>query len=436
MITRVEAWNFRCLRHIEQPLDRFRILVGGNASGKSTFLSIPRFLRDLLNDGAPAAVQALCSGQQVDGMRELLWQGEGTEFQVAVELAPPEGLIPWASAPLFRYEVAIGVPGDAQPRIEAEALLLYPDGPTRQPSAGNGQAVLFPQPSWSPRGILHDELHPRQRGRQKVVSKKRASGRDYYQWKLPEALRTKDAWNQSFTVGRHRAALALLPGGEDSTQEDPYAASRWVKRLLAERVFPIQLDVDRMRRASPPSERSGFALDGSNLPWALIGMREGRPERYTQWREHVRTALPDLTDIEARVRDDDRHAYIVARYDSGSVVPASLLSDGTLRMLALTLIAYHAEEPALFLIEEPENGVHPRAVEAVYESLSSMWEHQVLLASHSPVLLSLAEPRHILCFARDGSGASDVVEGERHPALRDWQRTPTLADLNFAGVLG
>ena len=36
MIRRLQALNYRCLRYVDVPLDRFRVLVGPNASGKST----------------------------------------------------------------------------------------------------------------------------------------------------------------------------------------------------------------------------------------------------------------------------------------------------------------------------------------------------------------------------------------------------------------
>jgi len=40
MITKIEAKNFRSLKYIEQPLDNFHVLIGANASGKTTFLDI------------------------------------------------------------------------------------------------------------------------------------------------------------------------------------------------------------------------------------------------------------------------------------------------------------------------------------------------------------------------------------------------------------
>ena len=50
MLTRVEALNFRCLRYVSRPLDRFHVLVGPNASGKTTFLDVVGFVIRLLNE--------------------------------------------------------------------------------------------------------------------------------------------------------------------------------------------------------------------------------------------------------------------------------------------------------------------------------------------------------------------------------------------------
>ncbi len=85
--------------------------------------------------------------------------------------------------------------------------------------------------------------------------------------------------------------------------------------------------------------------------------------------------------------------------------------------MALTLLAYAPMVSGVYLIEEPENGIHPRAVENAFQSLSSVYDAQVLAATHSPILLSLAEPRQILCFARNREGATDIVRGDEHPAL-------------------
>lgn len=57
MIRLIEARNFRCLRYVHQPLSPFHVLVGPNASGKTTFLDVVAFLGRLVSDGVDAAVQ-------------------------------------------------------------------------------------------------------------------------------------------------------------------------------------------------------------------------------------------------------------------------------------------------------------------------------------------------------------------------------------------
>jgi len=135
-------------------------------------------------------------------------------------------------------------------------------------------------------------------------------------------------------------------------------------------------------------------------------------------------------------RPEDRHRYLVLIYKGDLKVPSWMASDGTLRMLALTLPAYLEGFQGIYLIEEPENGIHPRAIETMTQSLSSVYDAQVLLATHSPVILSTVEAEQILCFSKDAEGATAIVRGSEHPALRSWKHETTLGTLFAAGVLG
>jgi predicted ATP-dependent endonuclease of OLD family len=89
----------------------------------------------------------------------------------------------------------------------------------------------------------------------------------------------------------------------------------------------------------------------------------------------------------------------------------------------------------LYLIEEPENGIHPRAVETVFQSLSSIYGAQVLLATHSPVVASMAALEQVLCFARGSEGATDLIRGSEHPRLKTWKGSVDLGTMLAAGIL-
>ena len=65
-----------------------------------------------------------------------------------------------------------------------------------------------------------------------------------------------------------------------------------------------------------------------------------------------------------------------------------------------------------------------------------MYAAQVLLATHSPVVLNAARPGDVLCFAKDDNGATDIVLGSEHPRLRGWKAEADLGTLLASGVLG
>lgn len=110
-----------------------------------------------------------------------------------------------------------------------------------------------------------------------------------------------------------------------------------------------------------------------------------------------------------------------------------LVRDG---LLALTLLAYLPDNRETYLLEEPENRAHPLALEGIGNSLSSAYDAQVLLTTHSPTLLSLVEPSEILCFDKNAHGATDIVRGSEHPVLADWRGSINMAVLFAKGAVG
>lgn len=211
----------------------------------------------------------------------------------------------------------------------------------------------------------------------------------------------------------------------------------FVKRKLEGGVRPVFLDSGAMRRASPPEFGvNGFADDGSNLPWVIKRLQDHHPGDFNEWLGHVQTVLSDLRDIRVIDRPEDRHAYLSLRYETGVDVPSWMASDGTMRLLALTLLAYLPDNREIYLLEEPENGVHPLAVEGIRDSLSSAYDAQVLVSTHSPTLLALVDPRDVLCFDKNRDGATDIVRGNEHPVLVDWQGAINMDVLFAKGVAG
>lgn len=414
MISLIEAKSYRCLRYVRQPLGNFHILVGPNASGKSTFLDVVAFLGDVLRLGVEDAVR-----RRARSLGELVWQGQGESLEVAIELRLPRSEGEYSAA---RYEVRVGKDSNDGVALQVENFWLIRNG-AREKQAQTRQPELFPQDVETPSTIVVDPGKHTPSGYRKVVSRT-SEGRVYIRSETTD-------WNFSLRPSRGRAGLMLVP-----EEEERFRATTWARKLLLEGIQMLTLNSLFMRSPCAPDVPSTFQPDGSNLPVVVGKLYREHPERFRHWIEHVQTVFSDIVTIEEKEREEDRYRYLLVELSTGIKLPSWSLSDGTLRFLALTLLPYLPEPSGVYLIEEPENGIHPRAIEAVYQSLSSVYTGQVLCATHSPILLNMARLENLLCFARTESGATDITRGDNHPRLKAWRKEVSLGDLLASGVLG
>lgn len=420
MFSRIQTRHFRSLKAVDQALGPIQALVGPNASGKTTFLDVIGLLSDLVKQRGDVRAAVFSRSARFD---KLIWQGPGASgaFQLAVEAPIPQQVRERMAEDkkqydIVRYEIEIGMDQVGNELgLNHETLWLGTGGTARSAT----QRTLFPSvPAGAPSVLSASRKGLR------VALKKVPEGNDNY---YPEGAAS---YTPSFKLGRTKAALANIPADEKS-----FPVSTWFRGLLESGVQNVVLNSHTIRQPSPPGLGLRFQTDGSNLPWVIAELRRDQT-RFAGWLDHVRTALEDVLDIDTVEREEDRHRYLVIRYANGAEVPSWLASDGTLRLLALTIPAYLNDLDDVFLIEEPENGIHPRAIETVIQSLSSIYGGQVLVATHSPVALNLLDAGQVLCFSKDAAGATDIVAGTLHPALQQWRRgQPDLGVLFAAGIL-
>ena len=420
MIRLVEARRYKCLKYIRQPLERFQILIGPNASGKTSLLDVVAFVQDLVREGAETAVR-----KRARSLRELVWQQEGDSFELALELTLPNASTD-APVQAARYEVCVGLDLHDAVALLGENLWLL-NAAEKNPDTA--QPALFPSERADEKPVLRESGKRKPQGWQKVMGRSE-DGRIHIHSETT-------GWNFQLRLTPIRSGLTAIP-----EEEERFGRSLWVGGFLLHGVQSLTLNSLQMRRPCPSDVGLEFLPDGSNLPKVVRHFREAAPQKFRRWIAHLQTVLPDLEDLWVKEREEDRYLYLVAVFRGGLQVPSWLLSDGTLRLIALTLIAYLSASgdnlgaSGTYLIEEPENGIHPKALEAVYQSLSSAYRSQILCTTHSALLLNLADPSQLLCFARTESGATDIVRGDYHPLLRDYKKEIPLGTLLASGVLG
>ena len=415
MLRRIQAKNFRCLHDIDVELDgEFHLLVGPNGAGKSALMDVLAFLGDFVSDGLTEAIT-----KRTNNIQDLVWCRPRTHlaFELAAEFDIPEETLRAMGARncAFRYEVAIHEI-DHRLGVKCEqGVLISVERGTEEDRATRDAAYSLLTPGES----------------KSVIFTRNSHGTAYFQYEsamydpLPRSRQT------SMQVGQIKSVLGALPDLDVSFPVSAYA------RNFVEGVVTLQLDGRRLRQASPPGPFDRM-MDpaGANLPWMVQRLRKTDKDSFNDWLAHVRTGLSELADLRVVERPDDRHAYLMIRYRNGVEVPSWSVSEGTLRLLVLTLTAYLPGSPGIYLIEEPENGIHPLAVETAYQSLSSVYVADVFVATHSPTLLACAELSELLCFSKTANGSSRITPGIHHPRLIHWRGAVDTHLLFASDVLG
>ena len=412
MLRRIETLGYRCLRHVEVELDDFQILVGPNAAGKSTLLDAVVFLGEFITDGILPPVR-----RRTSNFQDLVWNrpAEDLGFEIAIEMDLPSlvgtALPDEKGHERIRYEIAVRVDRKTGLHVDRERWFPVPAS-----ALVDRHAEQFPHPRTAPETIF----------KKPSLDPESPEGRDPFLY--GDRTKMRPPGNGDRQQWKGLSALGFfLP--------DP-ARLRWFETDLWN-VATVALDNRTLRRPSPPDgSLARLEPDGSNLPWMVQLLKTRYPDDYREWLAHVQCVIPELAEVSTIERPEDRHAYLVLDYGAGLSAPSWTISDGTLRMLALTLLAYLPNRPGRCLVEEPENGIHPLALDAVYDSLRSMDDSQVFVSTHSPTLVQRADAKEILCFAKDADGATDIVRGDRHPRLRDWLDSADTSLVFATGVFG
>jgi predicted ATPase len=450
MITRIESRSYRCFERLALSLDRFQVFVGPNGSGKTTLLDIPIVLGEMLSSrsietaffrGTPSHPRP-----RADSAGDLIYKRSGQSFILAVEARIPQSiassllekqasrLSPRAvdalrAAPQrwlnrIRYEIELEVFNDALQIAQEHLLLLAEGADVSQVAAG---------------GLIGEWLSERSRNIVPVISRPRGDKVRFF----PEA----EARGRRNDYGFPPTEPAFANVFADRSR---YGASLWFRDLLTADSCAYQPSVTVLRDPQPRIQHPLVVRDASTLPWLAYQLKANAEDAarvtskgptktrraFESWERLARLALQGLVSIEPVVRDDDKRAYLRLHYRNGATVPSSALSDGTLILLAVTILPFLPTTPLLMTYEEPENGVHPKGIEILLQALQTIHGSQVFVSSHSPLVLAKCLPSQVVCLSLDDRGAATAIRGDQHPALVEWKDSISLGSLLAAGVLG
>lgn len=167
------------------------------------------------------------------------------------------------------------------------------------------------------------------------------------------------------------------------------------------RVF--QLNPRNCRDSGVPTPNPDLDRFGRNLPAAVAYMKQNHPEEFDGILETIRRITPTIEDIETGFTHTKTLALFVKERGISRPWTSEDISDGTIQTVAL-LTAVFDPRTSLVVIEEPENSVHPWALRNLVEAFRVASEKkQILLTTHSPILIDQLKPEEIWVVRKPGT---------------------------------
>ena len=185
------------------------------------------------------------------------------------------------------------------------------------------------------------------------------------------------------------------------------------------------------QRADMPNDH--LEPDASNL-----GLVLNRIRRDIKSKQRLLTALRELydgiEDYDVRIEGNTVQVFL---QEKDRIIPATRLSDGTLRYLSLLAILCNPEPGSLVCIEEPELGLHPDVLPGLAELLREASEKtQLIVTTHSSVLVDDFSDRPEVVLVTENSGDGTRLERLNKEKLSSWLEKYRLGELWARGDIG
>lgn len=380
-LVRSEIKNFRSLANVNIKMGSINVLFGPNGAGKSTFLDTVWFVRDCAIRGVDAA-----SSERSHGIGAL-WDGADEGANISIKL----------ETELAEYEVLFGY---SSGRIEAFV----------------GETLYSK--------TLHRNLIDR-----KVSSDKT----EFYHYA------TQDTVVASLREPE-KLALTRYVAFEDKSRE-----ALEVDGLLHFVHFyhSRAADLYRLKKLGSESNYHTWLWErGQNL-WSVLRNlhdRRGIDERYDTIVDFMQESFPAFKDLLIEQTGPETVYGHFVEEGLHNPIKASGISDGHLQML-LHLTALFAEGRArdsLILFDEPEISLHPYALAVLAKAMKLAaleWNKQIIIATHSPVLISQFNPESIFAAEINESRQTIMTRVSEIPGINDLLEEYATGSLYMAEMI-
>ena len=350
-INYLEIKGFKSIQNVElKDVSPFMVLAGANGTGKSNFVDALVFLSKVIDMGVSKAISEFGS---IENLISPKHKAGDISYKIEFEIEKQ----------IYQYEIRVTLNNIAS-RIKDESLKILKDG-----------QIIFDSDK------VRKELEAKKESNTSddLIGAGLLGALGGLIW---GAMKDSDQIGQDIINGvATGVGLKLLTDEKYSSDDSFLRQNKEFQGLKNVKIFRIDPFTIKNRR-STGNNPGELNRDGGNIA-AVLEKLEKDNELREQIIEWMSVIVPEMQQLSVQTQKIDDSKGLFFEEDSGNRFPAHMVSDGTIYALCLLVaVLTRVKQPGITIIEEPERGLHPKAIS---ELIGFIREHA---SPHHPIILT------------------------------------------------
>ena len=414
---KIKVKNFKSYTDLEIDFNKLNYIIGGNASGKSNFVNILKFFNDIIYYGLDDAV--LLQG----GIKYIFNANSEKDSNIVLEYE-----LDFEDEKNRTFDIFSDIVEQKMylPRKMYYVLEIKPNG------NGNGYKIRNEKLE-----ITVDEMLKKKKGKKSNSNRKKSY--DIFIKRGPDK-NVIDNFDE-FKLGEIDSLFNIDRAIQIAKRDDDLLIRSFIVSFgllfrYDTKIKIFNFDVNLLKSPSNIAARGELEEDGSNLVNVIQQLLKNKSNK-EKLKLILKTVLPFIDDITVENSFNKSLFFKVKESYNKNEFPSSMLSDGTVNILALIVALYFQDDNEIIVLEEPERNIHPKMLKNIVTFLEEVSSNkQIFVTTHNPYIVKYANLDDVILVSRNENGISCAARPSNDNNVKQFLKSDLgIEDLFVDGVL-